>query len=123
MTGLALVTFGAVAVFGQIDGQAAPNRAEVQAARLEILNAGCGANWDDCHHPSSVAVRAVRCTPQADNRARCRFEERVENFHDRQPRWRRAQFEFVYDTARGRWAMDCRTESTQTPDVNIIRCN
>ena len=122
MTGLALATLGAVAALAQAEGQATPDQAAVQAAFQEYLNGGCAS--DDqagCHHPFYAAVRRVRCTPQAGNRARCRFEERTEGFYVRRPRWRRAEHGFVYDAALNRWAMDCWTEATQT--AHIIRCN
>lgn len=120
MTGLALSALGVLAVLGPAGGQATPNRAQVQAAMLEFLNAGCG---PECNHPFFAAVRNVRCTPQAGNRARCRFEERVEHFYERHPRWRRAEKTFVHDAARGRWTMDCRMEAAEGPIVQIVRCN
>jgi hypothetical protein len=123
VTGLALSTLGTLAVLGQADGRTTPTRADVQAAYLEFVNIGCGPSGDDCHHPSSTAVRRVRCAAPVDNRARCRFEERTVSFYDRDSRWRRAEFDFVYNAARGRWTMDCRTEATQSASLSIIRCN
>jgi hypothetical protein len=123
VTGLALASLGILAVVGQVDGRAAPGRADVEAAYLEFLNIGCGESGDDCHHPLSTAIRRVRCTPGGDNRSRCRFEQRTQGFYVRRPRWQRAEFDFVYDGARARWAMDCRTESTQAAGVSVIRCN
>lgn len=109
VTGLGLATLSVLAVLGPADGQATPNSAQVQAATLEFLNSGCG---DECNHPFFAAVRRVRCTSQARNRARCSYEERVEHFYERRPRWRRAEHTFVYDAARSRWTMACRLEST-----------
>lgn len=122
MTGVALAMLGVVAALGQAEGRATPNSAAVQEARMEQLNGSCG-DPDICNHPSYAYVRRVNCTPRAANRARCRFEERIEQFYVRHPRWQRAEYDFVYGAARSRWAMDCRAEAAQSPSVSIIRCN
>lgn len=101
-------------------GQGTPSAAEVQAARQEYLGCTTG---DHCHHPMISNVRRVNCRPEAGNRARCRFQERIDFWTIRHPRWQRTEAIFVRDSASARWQMDCRTQSEPNSPVQIIRCN
>jgi hypothetical protein len=96
--------------------RAIPNPAQVRDAVGYALNSLCdgGVESDTCvSHPSSVAVRGVRCAAGGPAMANCRYERRVRST-GRRPRWSPAETRFAYDGARRAWSVD--VDFPLTPD-------